>query len=593
MASPTDAINHDDDNGQYTRPETTKRRKHGEADNIIMGASPSYTTKASPGSKESPIDIDGEEDPAWMAPPRQRIMYGSRLQDSRPRRAVKYDSDSIIDEEGGGSISKASRKTSENVTFRKGWKESREAKYLDSSLRSVDSSRDTNANGWTREGPVFGASIYSGGKNDLETDFTTKKAASGSGSALLDPVSTTTATTEMEDLITGAATYANMNTIEKPRGRVLAPLKTRAGTNISPKPKGPPGPRFLPGTAANSIGHAFASSTPSLNRPPIRFARPVLYDDTSSEESSESESGKGHHDAEGADLLGSHDNNLPRLDAAYAPLQPTRDPPPPSSARKNEVIEIDEDDNDTVSENGSIIAQVRRDPKESNWEHINGGEGADENSGGVPLSTTEHAALLGRVDSDGAKDEDDSDGERICTPPREEEIQYEPVKLTMVRFGVFDRDNEDYTCILRVSMSTPFHIFRTLVAKGMGWHGVSGACFRFWVCRDPWAHWGEAQEHRVNGINWAQCLRWIKHHSEEGGTSVCYMEVSDHAEKAPTCMSDQDKETNQDWVNEENSKFRLPQNFGGDRHRSERWTEDGKLPLNGLPLDAIGGNIAR
>lgn len=543
-----------------------------------MGASNSSPAKVTPGSKESPIDIDGEEDPAWMgfsASRRSGVTYGSRLQVSRPRKPVKYD----IDEEAG-KASKGDEETSKSISLRKGLKKSREAKLLGSSLRGVDLSRDANSNGQSKDGSLFGGS----GKSDLETDFTTKKVPAATGSALFDPVSTPS--TAIEDHITGAATYANMHTTEKPRVR-LPGLKQFT----SLKSKGPPGLKVLPGT---SPGHAFTSSTPALNRTPtyaVGRTSPTLVD-VSSTESSESES-----DDKPDDLLSSGNNEL---DASqYAPLQPTRDapPPPPSySATNSNVIELDGSDNDTISDSGSVkppvinvqtLTQVLNMFKENRQEQIGDG---DNSGGGVPLPTPEQiVTLLNGVTSNGEKKkekEKDSDGdEKMDTPPSHvDEEENVDVPEDCVRFEVYENHNPDHTIFVDIPLTTPYHVFCRRVATGMGWHGVSGTTFRLTAIKDA-TRWQKKQKERIKGDNWNECLQWINFHTPNNeDTSEVYMLVSDQASETPNYLSIKDKERESDRIDEEMAKFKVPQIFGGDRPTPD---EVKVVPLDALPLDKL------
>ncbi|RDI84851.1 putative serine carboxypeptidase [Venturia inaequalis] len=582
MSPSTDVTNHDnnDENERYQGPETTKRRKHGDQVEI-MGASHSSTAKPSPGSKESPIDIDGEEVPAWMAPPdsasrRTGRTYGSRLQESRPRNPVGNDVQ-LIDEEGV-SISKAVEEPSGNdISLRKGLSRSREAKYLDSSFR-------TNV----KEARVLGGS----GKSDLETDFTTKKApvASRNGrSALFDPVSTTS--TAIEDHITGAATYASMHDNEKPRGR-LPGLKNF----ISTKPKGPPGLKVLPGTPP---GHAFTSSTPSLNRAPTRAAGTshTLVNDSSPGPPESKSDGKLPDD-----LLSSRENEMMNLDSTqYAPLQPTRDAPssPPSSYSviDSNVIELDGSEDDTVSDPGSVIpdevfAQVCKQFEESQRER----DDSDSPGGGVPLNNPEFSAPLTRVTSNGnggKEKEKDSDGdEKMDTPPSlqdEDDEEDIPVPENCVRFEVREYENTDHSCFLILPLGTPYHVFRNRVATGLGWTGVSGATFCIRAIKDATSR-KKKSEHGINGDNWSECLEWMARHvPQNDDTSTVHLVVINAAFGLPNYMSGEDKEKEKDRIDEEMSKFRVPQIFGGDRPKRE---EAQVTLLNGLPLDRLGGGVA-
>ncbi|TLD35798.1 putative serine carboxypeptidase [Venturia nashicola] len=585
MASPTDATNHDndDENEQYPRPETTKRQKHGE-EVEIMGAS---TSKASLGSKESPIILDGEEDPVWMAQPdpassRLGRTYGSRLQESRPRKPVKLDDDQVI----AGGKSKASKgdgKTSKNTLLRKDLGKSREAKSLDSSLRSVDLSRD-------------GSSLStSGRRSDLETDFTTKKAPAANGvatSALFDPVSTTSTT--IEDHITGAATYANMHATEKSRVR-LPGLKNFTSSESN----GPPGLKVRPG---NSTGHAFESSTPSLNRTLVHAAgrkSPTLVD-YDSPESSESES-----DAERPDgLLNSCNNGLDAVQ--YALLQPTRDapssPPLSCSATKSNVIELDKSDEDAVSGCASVysvlpenvFAQVHEEFKECRREQVY--EGCYQSGGGVSLISPEAVAPLTPVTSNGGEEKDkqnDSDGdETMDTPPsQEDDEEYIEVPEGSIRFEVCEYENPDHSCFLILPLDIPYHVFRTRVAIGLGRTGVSGATMNyFWAIRDATSRIRKAQ-YEIDGDSLYEYLEWMARNTpKDDDTSVVRIFVLNQAFETPEYMSKKDKVREQDRIDEEMSKFRVPQIFGGERPERE---ESQVVPLDALPLDEIGSDVAR
>ncbi|QDS69002.1 hypothetical protein FKW77_009430 [Venturia effusa] len=566
MASPTHTIDHDKDDEQHPRPETAKRQKHDGAG--IMGALGStIKARTSPGPKESPMAIDGEEDPAWMASPAPKYTYGSRLQESRPRRSnIRYEGDGDVTE--GVPIS-GSDTTQKPIVPRR----AREAKYLGSSLRNVDLSRNAKEELASRSGSLS----TPGGKNDLETDLTTKKTASGS--ALFDPVSTNA---EMEDLLTGAASYiANPHTNDRPKGR-RSFVKNTALFGTSSKAKGPPGLKYLPGTLTRN---AITSSSPSLNRPVTDTAS-----QTSTTLSDDCSSASSDSDVESVDLLSAGNSEMVDLGADYIPLQPTRNPPspPPYVATRPNALDHDRSGDGTISETGSAIitqARTKNHDEIAKWERLNH-DPSTTPPGHPPADLQQTIILTLTPGTQPEEDEDDDDSEPMHTPSSEEEEEEEEsdnekIPENSVRFEVRNRHDENNFFFITLPHSTPFQIFRQRAAIGLGWGPLSGATFRCWAEQDETStHFHTRQP--IDGLSWSLAMDWLMENvPEDGDTSVCYMTVSDHALRVPTYMSLKDRTMMEEREEERERKWRMPRILG------ERVSR--VMPLDASMLERVGG----
>jgi hypothetical protein len=548
-----DASSNDDANYPGLESTTNKRRKKGDEASPLASMEAVFRHEES--SKERPIALDGDEDePDWLVP-----------------KGPKF-------------------------TFRKG--------LLQSDLRNVDLSK--NSKRLPIDGPLLGGNVLPGNKDSKTGGGDAKKAGRGIGNPLFDPLPTSTG---IEDTLTSVATYTASNTsgtsnpinISRPRPRPSPPQKAKGKS-----PGLTPLPGSLPWTSSTPSPDCSPQRTPGRDTPSPLSAASSTYSS----------------DDEKEDLLGNDNLDLPELNAIYTPLLPTRTPPtvPPRNT-KPEVIEIDDSsDSETFVGNGneSAVPQVRAGDGVTstgsptrivhpgldvdNTTDVNAVESsgaacsrASDDEGGVPLTTAESAKELGYVSEAEDEDATESDDEKANSPPNlvdqlvasmqsdseeEDEEESEDKEPESITVYLLNKANTSQEFTIQIPMDLSYHKLRHHLSDHLSWNGIGTATMRIWAGKVT-PRWRNDEENELNGNNMARALTWLQRGLEEGETM--YLLVSDCAKEEPGYWSDKDKKINEEFVEDEWVRFKVPRIFGGDR--PEGWTG-----VNGFLLPSkLGG----